>query len=107
MKKIALTIAIVLGIGLCSYAQNGGGLFGYGEVAVEEEEDVAGSAWYSLGQDEDLDMGLFTNLRNTYNIKPNLPNHGQDDNMDAPLGSGALLLIGLGTAYALKKRSKK
>ena len=105
MKKLALTIAIVLGIGLCSYAQNGGGLFGYGEVAVEEEEDVAGSAWYGLGQDEDIEMGLFTNLRATYNT-PGLPTHGLEDNMDAPLGSGALLLIGFGAAYALKKRKK-
>jgi len=105
MKKLALTIAIVLGIGLWSYAQNGGGFFGYGAVAEEEEETVTGSAWYSLDQEEDVDMGLFTNLRTTYN-KPNLPDHGQDENQDAPLGSGALLLIGFGAAYALKKRKK-
>ena len=105
MKKIVITLAIVLGISLFSYAQYGGGLFGYGEVAEEEEENVVGSAWYSLNQEEDLDMGLFTNLRTTYNT-PGLPTHGQDDNQDAPLGSGALLFIGFGATYALKKRKK-
>ena len=108
MKKLALTIAIVLGIGLCSYAQYGGGLFGYGEVAVDEEEDYTSSAWYSLDQDEDINLGLFTNLRGIYKNgdTPGLPNHGEDGNQDAPLGSGALLLIGFGAAYALKKRKK-
>jgi len=105
MKKLLFTIAIVMGVGLCAYAQNGGGLFGYGEVAEEDEENVVGSAWYSLNQEEDLDMGLFTNLRTTYNT-PGLPTHGQDENQDAPLGSGVLLLIGFGSAYAMKKRKK-
>ena len=93
MKKLALTFAIVLGISLSTYAQWGGGLFQYGEVS---DEEYYGSAWYALDQNNTR-QGLF----------PCLPNHGEQDNQDAPLGGGALLLIGFGAAYAMKKRSKK
>ena len=94
MKKLALTIAIVLGMCITSFAQNqrGGGLFQYGWVSDEE--------FYGIGysyQDFDRTDPLF----------PRLPIHGEDDNQNAPLGSGALLLIGFGAAYALKKRNKK
>ena len=77
MKKVVLTIAIVLGLGMASFAQ---GLFnrGYGEDGAKE--------------------GL--NL-------PTLPAHNQTSNQNAPLGGGALLLIGLGAAYAMTKKSKK
>ena len=92
MKKLALTIAIVLGISICSYAQWGGGLFQYGEVS---DEDYYGSAWYALDQN------------NARNGLPLLPGHGETQNQDAPLGGGALLLIGFGAAYALKKRNEK
>ena len=89
MKKLALTIAIVLGLGMGAYAQ--GGLFGYGTVSDEE--------YYSYGMNDNYrDGGL---------IMPGLPSHGQTENQEAPLGGGALLLIGFGAAYALKKRSKK
>lgn len=102
MKKLALTFAIVLGMSFASYAQNGG-LFGYGENPKEEETyDVA---WYSFLQNDEVDNGLFGHLRS--GEVPGLPNHEQSDNQDAPLTGGALLLIGFGAAYALKKRSKK
>jgi hypothetical protein len=44
---------------------------------------------------------------------PFLPGHGFNYNQDAdvepeaPLGGGALLLIGFGAAYAMSKRNKK
>ena len=76
MKKLVLTIAIVLGMGLASNAQ---GLFGRGEVDENGLREI--------------------NL-------PSLPNHGVGTNQDAPLGGGALLLLGLGAAYALKKSKK-
>ena len=62
---------------------NGGGLFGRGET-------------------RDADNGGNVSA-------PLLPGHGQTTNQNAetPLGSGALLLIGFGAAYALSKRSKK
>ena len=102
MKKIALTIAILLGISLCSQAQ-GNGLFGYGET---NEEESVNTAWYSFYQDQEVDNGLFSLFRSGLSL-PGLPGHGSDTNEPAPLGSGALLLIGFGTAYAAAKRRKK
>ena len=91
MKKLVLTIAIVLGMALGASAQHfgdngqqqGGGLFGRGET-------------------RDADNGGNT-------AAPLMPEHGLNTNQNAetPLGSGALLLIGFGAAYALSKRSKK
>ncbi len=95
MKKTLLTFAIVLGISMSSFAQ--GGLFQYGEVS--DQDYYYGSAWYALDQNNEFQ-------RNSL-LLPGLPFHGETDNMDAPLGGGALLLIGFGAAYALKKRSKK
>ena len=80
MKKLALTIAIVLGLGFTTYAQKGG-LFEYGDEPVQKANR--------------LDRG------------PGLPGHGETGNQNAPLGGGALLLIGFGAAYAMSKRSKK
>ena len=96
MKKLALTIAIVLGISLCSFAQ--GGLFQYGNNA---QDDKQGSVWFSADQSRG---GLFKGLADNL---PNLPDHGEDGNTTAPLGGGALLLIGFGAAYAMKKRNEK
>jgi hypothetical protein len=103
MKKLALTFAIVLGISLCTYAQ--GGFFGYGE-AGQEEETSYNIAWYSFYQNQDeIDNGLFGFLRS--GTTPNLPDHLQNTNQNAPLGGGALLLIGFGAAYAAAKRRKE
>lgn len=96
MKKTLLTFAIVLGISMSSFAQWGGGLFQYGEVS---DQDYYGSVWYALDQNNEFQ-------RNSL-LMPGLPIHGENDNMDAPLGGGAFLLIGFGAAYALKKRNKK
>lgn len=86
MKKTLLTIAIVLGMTLGAVAQKqGGGLFGMGEQRgyMTEQED-----YYRTG-------GLL------------LPgSHGEETDQPTPLGSGALLLIGFGAAYALRKRQK-
>lgn len=82
MKKLALTIAIVLGLGIAASAQ--GGLFQYG---YEDEN------------------GLFRNGGTI--AMPGMPDHDQTTNQDAPLAGGALLLIGFGAAYALKKRNEK
>ena len=49
---------------------------------------------------------LFGNARGIFS--PNLPYHGTDEDADAaPLGSGVLVLIGMGAAYALTKKSRK
>ena len=82
MKKLVLTIAIVLGLGISAFAQ--GGLFGKGETSGSSRDE--GTSLIGKG--------------------PGLPGHGSGDDGPAPLGSGALLLIGLGAAYALKKRQE-
>ena len=81
MKKLALSFAIILGMTIGVSAQNTGGLFHRGATP---DYDDAGS---EINQ-------------------PALPRHGQITNQDAPLGSGAMLLIGFGAAYALSKKKK-
>ena len=85
MKKTLLTIAIVLGMTLGAVAQKqGGGLFGKGAQRPTEYDEFAVYR----------DGGLL------------LPSdHGLETDQ-TPLGTGALLLIGFGAAYALKKRKK-
>ena len=86
MKKALLTIAIILTMILGAAAQ--GGLFQYGAVSDEE--------YYGAGN-RDGETPLIS-----------LPNtHGEATDAPASLGSGALLLIGFGAAYALKKRQKQ
>ena len=92
MKKLALTIAIVLGMTVGVMAQQGGGgLFERGYVS-EEMNDESGN-------------GYFSQLRGLLEL--NLPSHGQDDNQSAPLGSGIAALAGLGAAYLAAKRRKE
>ena len=87
MKKTLLTIAIVLGMTLGTFAQDRG-LF---NVGSKSESDTYFSD--RLNDDQDPMFGL-----------PTL--HGSDTDQTTPIGSGALLLIGFGAAYALKKRKK-
>ena len=83
MKKLALTIAIVLGLGLTTFADpNGGGMFQRG--ASEEQ----------------------TNNRDLFS-SPVLPNHGQTGNQNAPLGTGIALLTTLGAAYLVGKKRRE
>ena len=87
MKKITLTIAIILGLAIGAMAQpSGGGLFMRGETSSESIYGTRG------------------------NGSPMLPTHGHSDdqNGDAPLGGGIAVLIGLGAAYAFgKKRNRE
>ena len=86
MKKLALTITIVLGLSMTTFAE-GGGLFQRGSN-VETTETMTGSR-----------DGVFA---------PRLPSHGQNTNQTAPLGSGAAILLGFGAAYFIgKKRREK
>lgn len=93
MKKLAITIAIVLGLSMTSFAQWGGGLFQRGAVSDEEYYGAGGYFSYNLWDRTDP-------------LLPGLPDHDYTDNVNAPLGGGALLLIGFGAAYALKKRKE-
>lgn len=85
MKKLAITFAIILGITLGGFAQNRG-LFNLGPQSSYDQQEQ-----------NRLDDGLLS-----------LPStHGDANDQGAPLGGGALLLIGFGAAYALKKRNEK
>ena len=87
MKKLAMTLAIVLGLGMASYA-NGGGLFGQGQAAPEESNTTVMSG-------------------NRLGGAPVLPPHNQGTSQPAPLGSGIAVLIGLGAAYAVAKKREE
>lgn len=94
MKKIAIIIAIVLGISLGASAQ--GGMFGYGCIG-ETYTDWGPTYWNST---QDWARSVGGSL-----ILPTTHGSGTDQN-GVPVGSGILLLVGMGAAYALKKRKK-
>jgi len=80
MKKIILTTAIFIGLGLTSFANpNGGGALGRGETSKQGSRENT----------------LFA---------PKLPAHGQDTNQSAPIGSGIVVLTALGAVYLIGKR---
>ena len=88
MKKLALTIAVVLGLALTTFANtNDGGLFQRG----------ASEPTYGLYGDRGDNDPMF----------PNFPNHGVNGNQNAPLGSGVAVLLGLGAAYMVAKKRKE
>ena len=81
MKKLALTIAIVLGLSVASFAQ--GGLFQRGAEPQENGN------------------------RENY---PGMPGHGGTGNADAgetPLGTGIAIMTAFGAAYLIGKRRKE
>ena len=86
MKKLARTLAIVLGLSMTTFA-DGGGLFQRG--ANPEQENG------------------FTGNRTSDPMMPALPNHGETGNQDAPLGTGIAVLAVLGGAYLAGKRHKQ
>ena len=81
MKKTILTIAIVLGLGMISFADpNGGGMFQRGNT---NEEHRSASGY------------------------PILPQHNQNGNQPAPIGTGIAVLTAFGAAYLTAKRRKQ
>ena len=87
MKKTLLTIAIVFGLVFCATAQNRG-LFDLGPSS-----------------DYDNDYYSFNDRTNGFFSLPTF--HGNDQDVEAPLGSGMAVLLGLGGAYLLAKRRKE
>ena len=84
MKKLILTIAIVLGLSMTTFA-DGGGLFQRGNTPEQK------------GNREDNSAGLA------------LPGHGTPANADAdvPLGTGIAVLAVLGGAYLVGKKRRE
>ena len=88
MKKLALTIAIVLGLSMATFANpDEGGLFQRGTTPANE-------SLYGTPERE----GLMT---------PGLPGHGSGGNEPAPLGGGIAVLLGLGAAYMVGKKRRE
>lgn len=86
-----MTLAIVLGLSMTTFA-DGGGLFKRG------------------GNDEGSNSGFVMYESRTPNRGgiPGLPGHGETGNQPAPLGSGLVVLMGLGAAYLVgKKRNEE
>ena len=88
MKKIALTIAIVLGLSMTSFADYGGGLFQRGLTSDED--------FYGMGYTNGFRTGT-----------PLLPNHGGNDNQNAPVGTGIAVLTAFGAAYLVGKKRRE
>lgn len=100
MKKQIMTIALVLGLGMTALAQQaGGGLFYRGE-SKQSSNDRNSPYWSPFYLPEH--GGIF-NGDSDFGLDP------EEDPNDppAPLGGGALLLVGFGAAYAMSKRKKK
>jgi hypothetical protein len=89
MKKIALTIAIVLGMGISAMAQTDGGLFGRGL-----EEEAFSTEW----DYQTLSGSGLLSLPGT---------HGSGQDATAPLGTGIVILLSLGGTYLVAKRRKE
>ena len=93
MKKLALTIALLLGLTMTTFAD--GGLFNRGNNAKNGQ--ASGYIYFNAKDTGSGDVAM-----------PMLPPHGSDDNEPAPLGSGIAMLMGLGAAYLVgKKRNEK
>ena len=79
MKKVFVTLSLILTLGLGANAQSDA-FFTYNDV---DNQNRSGS---------------------TAVMTPGLPGQGIGDDQPAPLGSGLLLLAGMGAAYALRRR---
>ena len=93
MKKLALTIALILGLTMTTFAD--GGLFKRGYNA---ENGASGYNYFGakVGDDNAGSPAM-----------PLLPQHGEETNQPAPLGSGIAILVGLGGSYLVSKRQDK
>ena len=89
MKKLVMTIAIVLSMGATAFAQ---------DVEVYEERGLFG-----MGKES----GIFGAKAGEDALL--LPDHGMTDDQDAdgPLGTGIALLTTLGAAYLVAKKRKE
>ena len=94
MKKLALTIVIVLGLGISAFAD--GGLFQRGYNA---KNGFSGYNYFGVTDIEGEEDDLF--------VSPLMPIHGLEEDQNAPVGSGIVVLMGLGAAYMVAKKRKE
>ena len=96
MKKLTLTIAIVLGLTMTTFA-DGLGLF---QRNINADNGKSGYVLY------DREVYILFDR----DVTPVLPLHDLINNQDAdetPLGSGIVLLAGLGAAYLVGKKRRE
>ena len=86
MKKLVLSIAVILLMGTTAFAQDGGG---------------------ALKRSKEYRENYRITTRNGGMMIPGLPEFESDTDQDAPLGSGVAVLLGLGAAYLVGKRRKE
>ena len=89
MKKLALTTAIVLALSFTTFAQDG--------MFHRSDNAKNGGNGYALYESKGELKGGF----------PGVPGHGETGDVDAPLGSGIVLLAGLGAAYMVAKKRRE
>ena len=93
MKKTILTIVLLLGLTMTTFAD--GGLFKRGYNA---QNGSSGYNYFGAKTEGDNAGGM---------AMPMLPNHGESGNQPAPVGSGIALLAALGGAYLVGKRRRE
>ena len=93
MKKSIITLGIILGMTMTSFAD--GGLFHRGNNGQNSQN--SGYVYYdAMGGEKAGDPGT-----------PLLPPHGSQNNENAPLGSGIALLTVLGAGYVVAKKRRE
>ena len=128
MKKTIIAIAILLGMGMTTFAQTdyegSKGLFGLNLSFFDRDEDFAlfpeiseydreMEDYYYVEPSYNGENGLFGLGKGFFNnrdgeIGLTLPGtHGEDDDQNDPLGSGIAVLMGLGAAYLVGKKRKE
>ena len=89
MKKLIMTTAIVLALSFTTFAQDG--------MFHRSDNAKNGGDGYALYESKgDLKGGF-----------PGVPGHGETGDVDAPLGSGIVLLASLGAAYMVAKKRRE
>ena len=93
MKKLALTIALLLGITMTTFAD--GGLFQRGYNAKNGFSGYNYFGARDMGDEEEVF------------ISPLMPMHNLETDQEAPVGSGIVVLVGLGAAYLVGKKRRE
>ncbi len=92
MKKYIITLAIALGFGMNVNAQIGE----YNRQYGQDHTDGFFSGSYDEFRED--------TWSNEFGVMPTIIGHGYQYDQTAPLGSGLLLLAGMGLAYGIRRR---